>query len=473
MNVTEPLRRLAWLQPDQTALIGHDGNVLTYDALDRLLDLVGWEAERRGLGVGDVVGLDIGGLEQVQGTVVALGLARRGIATAVSLADGLRLHLTLRGQPANKGTAGESLDQFCESMAHGREDIPLGPIHPDDRALFRIFGSSGTTGLPKTFSVDHAMMAQRAYDGWHAMQPISRVHVPVSPHMGRGMRQVLRTLWAGGTLVFPTTEGFHAAALQHGITSLACGPALLARILDALPADAPPPSSLMRVEVGGATLPRKLRTLAEARLGCEIMNNFGASETAGIASAPMALIEDIPGAVGMLHPGVRAEAVDEADRPLPPGTEGLLRVRTPGQATGYRHDPVATARHFREGWFYTGDLGRVTAEGVLIVTGRAGDVINLSGRKVAPGPIEMALEEWPEVREAAAFAVPGANEVVELWAAVVVEGQLDTTALAAHLRQRLGPNAPQYLLQVTALPRNANGKLLRQDLAALARRERG
>jgi acyl-coenzyme A synthetase/AMP-(fatty) acid ligase len=187
----------------------------------------------------------------------------------------------------------------------------------------------------------------------------------------------------------------------------------------------------------------------------------------------MALIEDIPGAVGFLHPGVQAQVVDEADRPLPSGAEGLLRVRTPGQALGYRNDPVATARHFRDGWFYPGDVGRITAEGLLIVTGRASDVINLGGRKVAPDIIERVLEDLPEVREAAAFGVPGQNEIVELWAAVVADGPLDARALAGHLSARLGPNAPAYLLQVSALPRNANGKLLRQELAALATRPAG
>ena len=240
-----------------------------------------------------------------------------------------------------------------------------------------------------------------------------------------------------------------------------------------MPADAPPPPSLMYIEVGGAPLGRALRQRAEARLCSTIINDFGASEVGGIAAAPHALIEGIPGAVGLLNPGVEAQAVDETGQPVPPGEEGLLRFRGPGQARGYRQDPVATARHFRDGGVQTGALGHVTPEGLLVVSGRAGDVLNIGGRKVAAGLVERVLEDWPGVREAAGFGVPGKDEIVELWAAVVADGPLDERALAAHLAARLGANAPRYLLQVTTLPRNAGGKLLRQDLPALAKRAPG
>ena len=478
MNVTEPLRRLALTLPDRPALVGCDDTVIDYETLDELIDLVGLEAERRGLGPGDVVGLDLAGLDQFRALVVALGLARRGVATAASLAGGLKLRVLTGGQPAPPpGTPparqpAERLDQFWDGMAAGRGDIPLGPIHPDPAAPFRIFSSSGTTGRPKTMLIDHRMMARRVYDQSHALIPFSPVHAPaVALSTTWGMTQALRTLWAGGALVLSHTAALHGAVLRHGVTSIACAPIVLAEILAAMPAEAPPPPTLLRVEVSGSALPAKLRRQAEARLCPVVINYIGSAEAGGVASAAFALLDAAPpGAAGYLHPGVRAEAVDENDRPLPPGAQGLLRVRTMAPVAGYLDDPKTTAEQFRDGWFYPGDLGAVTADGLLIVNGRASEVINAGGVKVAPTVIEQALDERPEVIECAAFGAPDSDGVTRVWAAVVADEPVDAAALTAYLASRLGDIAPRRLMQVSSLPRNANGKVLRSVLTEMAAR---
>ncbi len=475
MNVTEPLRRLSLLSPGRPALVGHDDTVLSYEALDKLIDLVGLEAERRGLVPGDAVGLDIGGLDQFRALIVALGLARRGIATAAPHAYGLKLQLLINSQqPLPVETPRppwptEPLALFWDTMAEGRTDIPLGMIHPDPAATFRIFSSSGTVGRPKTMLVDHRMMARRVHDQWNALVPVSPVHAPaIALSTTWGMTQALRTLWAGGTLVLSHTAALHEAVLRHGVTSIACAPTVLAEILAAMPADAPPPPTLRQIEVSGSVLSPKLRRQAERRLCPTIINHCGSAETGGIASGPFALCDAVPGAVGYLHPGVRAEAVDEWLRPLPPGTHGLLRLRSVAPVAGYLDDSATTAQQFRDGWFYPGDLGAVTADGLLVLTGRASDVINAGGIKVAPGVIEEVLDERPEVTEAAAFGAPDADGVTRVWAAIVAERPVDTKALAAYLAHRLGDRAPRFLLQVPALPRNANGKILRAALTQMA-----
>ncbi len=476
MNVTEPLRRLALTTPDRPALIGPDDTILDYEALDALIDLVGLEAERRGLVAGDAVGLDIAGLDSFRALVVALGLARRGVATATPQAGGLKLSLLGGGEPTPPPGSPrarqpvERLDRFWDGMAAGRSDIPTGPIHSDPAAPFRIFSSSGTTGRPKLMLVDHAMMARRTYDAWTATVPVSPVHAPaVALNTTWGMTQALRTLWAGGALVLSHTAALHAAVLRHGVTSIACAPVVLAEILAAMPPEAPPPPTLQRVEVSGSALPMRLRRQAEARLCPILVNHVGSAEAGGIASAPFALLDATPGAAGYLHPGVRAEAVDETHRPLPPGEHGLLRVRATGPVSGYLNDPIATAEQFRDGWFYPGDLGAVTADGLLILSGRASEVINAGGVKVAPSVIEQALDERREVAEAAAFGAPDADGIIRIWAAVVANEPLDLAALAAHLKGRLGESAPR-LFQVSSLPRTGNGKVLRGVLSDMALR---
>ena len=144
-------------------------------------------------------------------------------------------------------------------------------------------------------------------------------------------------------------------------------------------------------------------------------------------------------------------------------------MRATRPVSGYLNDPIATAEQFRDGWFYPGDLGAVTADGLLILSGRASEVINAGGVKVAPSVIEQALDERREVAEAAAFGAPDADGIVRIWAAVVANEPLDLAALAAHLKGRLGESAPR-LFQVSSLPRTGNGKVLRGVLADMALR---
>jgi acyl-coenzyme A synthetase/AMP-(fatty) acid ligase len=102
--------------------------------------------------------------------------------------------------------------------------------------------------------------------------------------------------------------------------------------------------------------------------------------------------------VGRPHPGVELEIVNERGEPVPEGESGEIRVRVPGMASGYVDDPAASAAHFRDGWFQPGDLVSLTAEGALVVHGRADDVMNLNGIKIAPAEIERALERHPAVK---------------------------------------------------------------------------
>ena len=98
-----------------------------------------------------------------------------------------------------------------------------------------------------------------------------------------------------------------------------------------------------------------------------------------VAEATMLSLQGHPGAVGYLYPDVEMQAVDADDKPLPPGTEGTLRVRSGGCASGYFDDPAASARVFRGGWVCAGDVGTVADDGLVTVTSRSSEVINQGG----------------------------------------------------------------------------------------------
>lgn len=136
-------------------------------------------------------------------------------------------------------------------------------------------------------------------------------------------------------------------------------------------------------------------------------------------------------------------------------------------------DDEASAQAFRDGWFVSGDIGAVWPDGMLTVTGRVSDLINRGGTKVSPRVIEQALLSLPTVIDAAAFGVPDASGLEQIWAAIVARARIDDTVLNAFCQRALPGISPTTILQMAALPRNENGKLLREQLVAIALRTLG
>ncbi len=149
------------------------------------------------------------------------------------------------------------------------------------------------------------------------------------------------------------------------------------------------------------------------------------------------------------------------------GEEGEIVVRGPSVFHGYLGDPASTADAFVDGWFRTGDLGKMDADGFLFLTGRIKDVINSGGVKISPAEIDAVLQSHPAVLEAAAVGLPHRTlgEIVVAAAVPAPGGDIDAAALAQYCRARLaGPRAPRKIFLVECLPRNGSGKLLRNKL---------
>src|SRR4029077_2863559 len=116
---------------------------------------------------------------------------------------------------------------------------------------------------------------------------------------------------------------------------------------------------------------------ARARMCQNLYSSYGASETTTVAFGPASVLEKVPGAVGYIEPDVTIEAVDKAGNVLPAMQDGELRIRNNHLAEGYVGDPEATKRHFRDGYFYSGDIGHVRPDGILVITGRAKTALNI------------------------------------------------------------------------------------------------
>src|SRR5262249_9950382 len=179
-----------------------------------------------------------------------------------------------------------------------------------------------------------------------------------------------------------------------------------------LPENLPKPYRLT-VMLGAGPLSDDLRRQILERLATDIIYTYNTNETLMIA---------VIGSDGTAtpRPGSEVEVVDEDDKPLPVGRSGRIRVKTDSQVDGYLEDPDATARLFRNGWFYTGDAGMVVAPRRFRVLGRVDEVLNLGGLKYLPSQIEDAIIRQAHVRDAGVTSIQGERGGNEIGIAVVL-----------------------------------------------------
>jgi long-chain acyl-CoA synthetase len=148
---------------------------------------------------------------------------------------------------------------------------------------------------------------------------------------------------------------------------------------------------------------------------------------------------------------------------VPAGEDGIIRARSPEMAS-YASDAGDTIEMFRDGWFYPGDIGRIYADGLVVITGRTNEVINRGGVIVAPEIIEEVLRLDPVVKDVAVVGVPMASGIEEIWAAVVTDDPIDANAIGLRAHDKLNEKTPDRILRIDAIPRNENGKVTRNAL---------
>ena len=149
------------------------------------------------------------------------------------------------------------------------------------------------------------------------------------------------------------------------------------------------------------------------------------------------------------------------------GAVGEIVIRGPNITSGYANNPAANAEAFRNGWFRTGDLGVMDAEGYLTISGRLKEIINRGGEKIAPREIDEVLLRHPAVAEAVTFGIPHPSWGEEVAAAVVLRGEVETKELTDFCRRYLADfKVPRHLYVVTEIPRTATGKVQRRHVAA-------
>ena len=472
MNLADVLTRHAGRTPDAIAAVEGDRRWSYAE-----LDLAVWRAAAalrgRGLAPGDVVGVTLP--SNALHLVTGYALARMGA-----------VQLTLP-RHESEATRASLARRFRAVVVVGESDVepgwlePHGPApdpavrSPGGDAPWKVAMTSGTTGAPRAVLQTHAMHV--------AWRELNQAAVPVRPderywavvplEFFAGFRLCMDVHWAGGAAIVggvPTEVGELLDAIDRGgVNYLYLTPMHLQQVLPALAPDRHRLAALRRLRVGSMVVTEALRREVLRRLTPHLVVAYGTNDVGSpFTLAQGETLARFPGTVGFAVPGVELQIADEDGRALPPGETGMVRVRTPGMPGAYVDNPEASAKAFREGWYYPGDLGMLSPEGALYLKGRADDLMNYNGIKIYPSEIEAVLLEHPAVAQAAAFPMRSAIFQDLPCAAVVLRARASPEALRRFCAERLGARAPAGVLVMKALPRSAAGKVLGRELAELA-----
>lgn len=428
------------------------------------------------------------GLEQRMGyhhLVLLLATLRMGIPTA-SLIDGYLERMgtarmrelgfgavvTWRPAPiAYPGLKTLSLPAKWRATRVSKATSPVPAPFQGTEPLRRVVFSSGTTGTPKGVPFDADTLERRLSDSvrWYDMSSSSRVMCMLDFTAGPGYWWPLATLAAGGLYVFPpATKAGESALFEFadtvGLTHLLTSPAILDRLLRTR---ARPLPALRRLESFGSHFPPALAQMARQRVTPNVFFQYGATEVGSVASARYRRQVAEAGSSGFVRADFRVEIVDDDGKALPPGATGRIRIWSRSLVKGYLgvDEPGGP---LSGDWFHPGDIGSLSADGMLCVLGRSDELINIGGLKIAPHTLENHAREFPGVTDVAAFAVVNARGVPEAWIAVVSAGSIDPAAALEFVRRRAALPVTK-VVQVARIPRNENGKILRRELSARGR----
>ncbi|HUE12248.1 MAG TPA: class I adenylate-forming enzyme family protein, partial [Steroidobacteraceae bacterium] len=440
MNIVDPILFQAKHRPEAPALCAQGIDVISYARLLAQMNNVARRAAACGLARGQIVALSVD--QPLLHAVAILGLTHAGIIP-VSVGmhrppAGLRIDAVLSAAhyPFAPQAPHLPLD-YSWLMGDGAAVETLRGQECASDETCRIILTSGSTGDPKAVALTHRMVSARnarfdhVFGGRHPT--FSRVYIHMGLAAALGYQFLIHILGRGGTVFFRgdgIDDTLRAFEVFH-IQSILATPSTLAELLAVCDHH---PSIDVHVDTivsGGSLMPQALLERVRPRLCSHLVTGYGSTETAISATAPAHQIAHIEGAAGYVTPGIRIEVVDEADRPVPTGSEGIVRVASEFGVDCYIDDPVETAQVFRDGWFYPGDLGALTPLDMLIISGRRNEVLNAGGGKMAAEKIEAALTAFEGVSEAAVFMATNARGVEEVWAAVVCAQNPDNETLRA------------------------------------------
>ena len=267
----------------------------------------------------------------------------------------------------------------------------------------------------------------------------------------------------------PTPDNLLPLIAKHRITSFFAPPTVWISLLRSPLFDQTDLSSLRKGYYGASIMPvAVIKELSERLPKIRLWNFYGQTEIAPLATVlkPEDQLRKL-GSAGRAVLNVETRVVDDQMRDVKPGEVGEIVHRSPQLLLGYFNDPERSAAAFEGGWFHSGDLGIIDAEGYISVVDRKKDMIKTGGENVASREVEEALYRLPGVSEVAVIGLPHARWIEAVTAVIVPKAgaTLTEAEVLAHAAQHLAPfKCPKGVVFVDALPKNPSGKLLKRTL---------
>lgn len=363
----------------------------------------------------------------------------------------------------------------------GRADPVRALPLPDPDGLSTLQYTGGTTGRPKGADLTHRAVAVNVAqrEALLPTEPQRERILAITPlfHVYAVAMGLYLAAYCRGTLfIVPRFQPDLVldSIARERITLLSGSPTIFTGLMAHERFAATDLGSLRLCFSGASALSEETLRRWEAAAGCPICEGYGQSEAGPVLTFNPRNGTRKPGSVGIPVPRTEIEIVDPATGTtvLPTGQVGEIRARGPQIMRGYRGLPQETTSTLRDGWLYTGDIGRLDGDGYLFICDRKKDMVIVSGYNVYPREVEDALLAHPGVAEAAVLGVPDPYRGEALVGFVVPAGAAAPTGedMRAHLAERLAPyKIPRDIRVVPSLPKTVVGKIDKRELRGSAR----
>jgi len=455
-------------QPGAPAIVTVDDQVLSYAKLAQTVASFASHGRQADIGPADRVAIDIAN-EAVRLCLI-FALSRIG---AVAVPGGASGEIQLSAVITNR----LEYSQAPRTIAFHQDWFTPPETHPDSVAVHNgvpclLLASSGSTGRKKfmEFSLD---MLQRRLDWDDEILPGRDANrlLSLSVATDFGFRNALRTLRNGGLLVGPASSP--RATIErlgvHEVGELITTPYILVDLVTAMRRRPQPLPKLHSIITVGGPIAGACAAEASHLFNSNVTNVYGSTET-GIAAIALGKGWFAkPGASGRVMPWIELEIIGENDKPLPPDREGEVRVKIDPTFTvrSYINESSADEQPIRDGWFYPGDLGHLSDEGELTITGRVSELINTGGNKISPSLIEERLSPIRGIVKVAAVGIRNPLGFDSIGIAICRKPDVPASDIRKEINRRLNFACDTLIAEVEHLPLNDSGKIDRAQLRAL------
>jgi len=488
-TMIDPLRRALQIAPERTAIIFEERRISYRELWSRCSRLVS-VLRKAGAEPGDRVAILAANSSIYIETYVAVPAAGFVIVPLntrhaepelrYAMADaGVKILLTDRDPGALRELVDTVImipDEY-DSMVELADESAFGEGVTED-TLAGLFYTGGTTGVSKGVMLSHRNLIANTFHfltvAPHDVNTVSLVMAPL--FHAAGSNGVLGAIWCGSCQI-PLKIFDPAVALdiiaEHGVTQTLGVPAMIAAIAETQLKAPRDTSSLVMVAHGGSPIPTEVvRRAHTAFPTAEFVEVYGATETSPLLTAlrnEQDLVDDRRGrSCGQSLIGVLLKIVDPAGEEVAIGTVGEVVAKGPNVMQGYWGKPEQTAEVLQDGWYRTGDLGRLDEEGYLFLVDRAKDMIVSGAENVYCSEVEEALYKHPAVLEAAVFGVPDEQWGEAVHAVIVARENVSADELIDFCRDLIaGYKIPKAIsFSEHELPKSGPGKILKRVLRA-------